>query len=140
MPTSADAKLKTFKTIRGRDLKIRYTQDNLAEALINQRQFYDEDGRILSPITPKLLERQVIGENSPIIARVSGIEPRIAKACFISAINLSGESNFIVIIPYAPGDIAHDEHLQEIIGYTSSSPNLSPSYPISVTYQGEGQY
>lgn len=138
MPIS-DVKLKTFRTIRGKDLKIRYTQDSLDEVLINQRQFYDEDGRILSPITPKLLERQIIGESSPIIARISGVEPRMAKACFTSVVNVSGESNFTVIIPYPPGEIAHNEHLREIMGYISSSPNLSPPSPTSVIYQGESQ-
>lgn len=138
MPIS-DARLKTFRTIRGRDLKIRYTQDNLDEVLINQRQFYDEDGRILSPITPKLLERQIIGENNPIIARISGVEPRMIKTCFTSVVNISGESNFAVIIPYPPGEIAHNEHIREITGYISPSPNLSPPSPTSVTYQGESQ-
>ncbi|MEG5045961.1 hypothetical protein [Microcoleus sp. B4-C1] len=138
MPTS-EAKLRILRTIRGKDLKIRYTQDNLNEVLINQRQFYDEDGRILSPITPKLLERLIIGENSPIVARISRIEPRTAKACFTSAVNVSGESNFTVIIPYSPGDFAHNEHIREITDFISSSPNLSPPSPISVSYQGESQ-
>ena len=40
-------KIKKLKTIRGKDIKLRYTQDNLEDALINQRQYFDEDGNKL---------------------------------------------------------------------------------------------
>lgn len=132
-------KAKTLRTVRGKDLKIRYTQDNLVDALINQRQFYDQDGQILAPITPKLLERQVVGSSNPTIARISGIEPRTVATCFGSAVNVSGESNFTVLIPYAPGDPNHNEHLREIVFYVSASPNLDPPTPLSVSYQGENR-
>ena len=135
----ADEKIKTLRTVRGKDLKIRYTQDNLVDGLINQRQFYDQDGEILAPITTKLLERQVIGDNNPIIPRLGGIEPRTVATCFGSVVNVSGESNFIVIIPYAPGDASHNEHLREIFGFVSLSPSLNLSSPLSVNYQGENQ-
>lgn len=136
---SADERVRTLRTVRGKDLKIRYTQDNLTEALINQRQFYDQDGQILTPITPKLLERQIVGNNSPTIARLGGIELRTVATCFSSAVNVSGESNFAVIIPYAPGDINHNEHLREILNFVSPSSNLAPPSPLSVTYQGENR-
>jgi hypothetical protein len=136
---SADEKVKTLRTIRGKDLKIRYTQDNLVDGLINQRQFYDQDGQILAPITTKLLERQVIGDNSPIIPRLGGIEPRTVAICFGSAVNVSGESNFIVIVPYAPGDASHNEHLREVFNFVSPSPNLDPPSPLSVNYRGENR-
>lgn len=136
---SADEKIKTLRTVRGKDLKIRYTQDNLIDGLINQRQFYDQDGQILAPITTKLLERQVIGDNSPIIPRLGGIEPRTVATCFGSAVNVSGESNFIVIIPYAPGDASHNEHLREVFDFVSLSPNLDPPSPLSVNYRGENR-
>jgi hypothetical protein len=136
---SPDEKIKTMQTVRGKDLKIRYTQDNLTEGLINQRQFYDAQGQILTPITSKLLERQVVGSNNPTIARLGVITPRIVKTCFGSIANASGESNFAVIIPYAPGDISHKEHLSEIFGFVSSSQNLNPPTPLTVNYQGENQ-
>jgi hypothetical protein len=136
---SPDEKIKTMRTVRGKDLKIRYTQDNLTEGLINQRQFYDEQGQILTPVTSKLLERQVLGSNNPTIARLGGIEPRVVKTCFGSIVNTSGESNFAVIVPYAPGDISHKEHLTEIFTFVSSSLNLSPPTPLTVNYQGENQ-
>lgn len=136
---SADEKIKTLRTVRGKDLKIRYTQDNLVDGLINQRQFYDQDGQILAPITPKLLERQIIGNSSPTISRLGGIEPRSVTTCFGSVVNISGESNFIVIIPYAPGDANHGENLREIFNFVSPSPNLQPSSPLNVSYQGENQ-
>ena len=135
----SEERLKKLRTIRGKDLKIRYTRDDLVEGLINQRQFYDENGQILAPITPKLLERQIVGESTPTIARIGGIEPRVAKTCFGSVANVSGESNFTVIIPYAPGEIGHNEHLREIFAFVSSSPNLNPSNPLSISYQGENQ-
>ena len=134
-----EERLKTLKTVRGKDLKIRYTRDNENEGLINQRQFYDENGQILAPITPKLLERQIVGNNTPTIARLGGIEPRVAKTCFRSVANASGESNFTVIIPYAPGDASHNEHLREIFTFVSPSLNLNPASPLNVNYQGENQ-
>lgn len=136
---AADEKIKTLRTVRGKDLKILYTQDNLVDGLINQRQFYDQDGQILAPITPKLLERQVIGNSSPIIPRLGGIEPRTVATCFGSIGNVSGESNFVVIIPYAPGDTNHNEHLREIFNFVSPSSNLNPSSPLNVSYQGENR-
>ncbi|MEG4419382.1 hypothetical protein QUA70_12335 [Microcoleus sp. LAD1_D5] len=136
---SADERIKTLRTVRGKDLKIRYTQDNLVDALINQRQFYDQNGQILAPTTPKLLERQIMGNNSPIIARIGGIEPRFVAACFGSAVNVSGESNFTVLIPYAPGNTAHNEHIREILTFVSPSSNLSPPFPLSVNYHGENR-
>lgn len=135
----ADERLKTLRTVRGKDLKIRYTQDNLVDALINQRQFYDQDGQILAPITPKLVQRQILGDNSPTIARLAGIEPRTVATCFGSVANVSGESRFVVIIPYAPGDINHNEHLREVFEFVSVSPNLSPPSALNVTYQGENR-
>lgn len=136
---NADEKIKTMRTIRGKDLKIRYTQDNLVEGLINQRQFYDAEGQILAPITPKLVDRQVVGDSNPTIARLAGVEPRTVKVCFGSVVNTSGESNFTVIIPYAPGDASQTEHLREIFAFVSSSPNLEPPTPLNVSYQGENR-
>jgi hypothetical protein len=136
---NAEEKIKALRTVRGKDLKIRYTRDDLSEGLINQRQFYDANGQILSPITPKLLERQIIGNNTPIIPRLGGIEPRHVATCFGSAANISGESNFIVIVPYAPGDSSHNEHLRQIFSFVSGSSNLDPPSPLSVNYRGENQ-
>jgi|GEM_PF-3456460 len=137
---SSDKKIRTMRTVRGQDLKIRYTQDDgVTEGLINQRQFYDADGQILAPITSKLLERQIIGNNNPTIARLGGVEPRHVATCFGSVANISGESNFIVIIPYAPSDSSHNEHLREIFSFVSPSANLNPLSVLSVNYQGEKQ-
>lgn len=131
----SNAKAKTLRTVRGKDLKIRYTQDDLVDALISQRQFYDQDGLILAPITPKLLERQV-ETNNPTIPRLGGREPRYVATCFGSVATVSGESNFNVIIPYAPGDANHNECLREIFNYVSPSDNLNPKSPLSVSYHG----
>lgn len=135
----ADEKLKVLRTVRGRDLKIRYTHDSLIEGLINQRQFYDSNGQILSPVTPKLLQRQVIGENSPTLSRLGGIKPRMVTVCFGSSVNVSGESNFSLLIPYAPGDANHNEHLREIFSFVSPSSNLDPPSPLNISYQGENK-
>jgi hypothetical protein len=129
-------KAKILKTVRGRDLKIRYTQDNLADALINQRQFYDQDGFLLAPMTPKLLERQV-ETNNPTIPHLGGGNPRRAVTCFGSVATLSSESNFLIIIPYAPGDPNHGEHLREIFNYVSPSSNLNPKSALNLSYYGE---
>jgi len=128
-------KAKTLKTVRGLDITLRYTQDNSIDALINQRQFYDQDGMLLAPITPKLLERQV-QPSTPSLPRLGGVKPRIIKACF-GSFNTSGESNFQIIVPYAPGDFSHGEQLREVFAYVSSSGNLYPSIALNVSYHGE---
>lgn len=135
----SESKTKTRRTVRGKDLKIRYTQDDLAEGLINQRQFYDQDGIMLAPITPKLLERQV-ETNNPTIPRLGGASPRYVATCFGSAATISGESNFVVLIPYPPSDNNnHVEHLREIFNYVSLSSNLSPKSPLNISYYGENR-
>lgn len=135
MPTSAET-IKTFKTVRGKDLKIRYTQDNLEDALITQRQYYDENGDGLTPVTQSLLARQV-ATNNPTIDRLGGTEPRYISACFGSPENKSGESNFKIVVPYAPGDSNQLEQIKEVRGYISASTLLSPKSPLSLTYYGE---
>jgi hypothetical protein len=135
MPSSAD-KIKTLKTVRGKDLKIRYTQDNLEDALVNQRQYYDDNGDGLTPITPSLLARQV-ATNNPTIDKLGNSEPRYISACFGSPDNSLGESNFKVIVPYAPGDINQVGQIREIKGYISPSQFLTPKSPLSLTYHGE---
>lgn len=135
MPTSAET-IKTLKTVRGKDLKIRYTQDNLEDALINQRQYYDENGDGLTPVTPLLLSRQVATSN-PTIDKLGNVEPRYISTCFGSPANLFGESNFKVVVPYPPGDINQIEQTKEIRDYISPSQVLEPKSPISLTYHGE---
>jgi hypothetical protein len=130
-------KVKTFQTVRGKDLRIRYTKDNLVDILIVQRQFYDQSNQILSPITPKLLERQVIGDNSPARLSLKNAELRHIIACFGSVATVLGESNFKVIIPYAPTDPNHKEQLREIFNYVSSSSNLNPPSALNISYHGE---
>lgn len=130
-------KIKSLKTIRGKDLKIRYTQDSLDETLINQRQFYDESGDTLSPVTSKLLERQV-STNNPTIAKTGSAQPRHISACFGSQTK-PGERNYKIVIPYSPRDANHNEHIQEISDYTASSPLLEPKSPLSLTYYGENR-
>ncbi|WP_293335948.1 hypothetical protein [Microcoleus sp. CAWBG58] len=137
MPTSAQ-KIKAFKTVRGRDLKIRYTQDNLEDSLVSQRQYYDEGGNQLTPVTPLLLARQV-ATNNPTIDRLGNAEPRYISACFGSPQNKSGESNFKVIVPYAPGDNRQAEQIKEVGEYTSFSPSVEPRLPLQLTYHGENQ-
>lgn len=132
----SELKAKTLRTVRGKDLKIRYTQDDLVDVLVNQRQFYDQDGLILAPVTPKLLERQV-ETNNPTIPRFGGGNPRYVSTCFGSVTTLSGESNFLIVIPFVPGDPNHSEHLREIFNYVSPSSNLSPKLPLKVSYYGE---
>ena len=131
----SDEKVKTLRTVRGKDVKIRYTQDNLEEALISQRLFYDQNEVLLTPSTPKLLERQV-ATNDPII-QSGERKPRHVAMCFGSIATLSGESNFTVMIPYHPGDASHSEHLKEMFSYSSSSQNLIPQQPLKVSYHGE---
>lgn len=135
MPNSATT-IKTLKTVRGRDLKIRYTQDNLEDALINQRQYYDKNGDELTPVTFSLLARQV-ATNNPTIDRLGNADPRHISACFGSPDNKSGESNFKIIVPYAPGDDNQMEQIKEVRSYVSASTFLSPKSPLNLTYHGE---
>jgi hypothetical protein len=131
------AKAKTLRTIRGKDVKIRYTKDTLVDCLISQRQFYDQHNQILTPITAKLLERQINGSNSPPVLGENITEQRHVTVCFGSLATASGESNFKVLIPYAPGDFSHNEQLREIFNYTSPSLNLSPPFALNISYYGE---
>ena len=131
-------KIKILKTIRGKDLKIRYTQDDLKDTLVNQRQYYDNNGAELTPITPLLLARQV-STNNPTIDRLGNAEPRYVSACFGSPDNSLGESNFKVIVPYAPGDVNQIEQIKEVRSYTSLSEFLSPKSPLSLSYHGENR-
>lgn len=135
MPSSVE-KIKSLKTVRGKDIKLRYTQDDFEDALINQRLFYDENGDILTPITSLLLARQ-IGTVNPTIDRLGNSEPRYISACFGSPTNQSGESQFKAIIPYSPGDPNHVEHIKEIFDYVSASQFLDPKSPLNLTYHGE---
>lgn len=129
-------KIKALKTVRGKDVKLRYTQDNLEDALINQRQYVDEVGNQLTPITPLLLARQV-PTNNPTIDRFGKAEPRYISACFGSPTNLSGQSEYKILIPYAPGDANQSEQIKEIRDYLSSSSFLIPRSPLALMYQGE---
>lgn len=137
MPNSAST-IKTLKTVRGKDLKLRYTQDDLEDALVNQRQYYDNNGAELTPVTPLLLARQV-STNNPTIDRLGNAEPRYVSTCFGSPDNSLGESNFKIIIPYAPGDINQIEQIKEARSYTSFSEFLFPKSPLSLTYHGENR-
>jgi hypothetical protein len=135
MPSSAE-KIKSFKTVRGRDLKIRYTQDDFEDALINQRQYYDDNGAESTPVTPLLLARQV-ATNNPTIDRLGKSEPRYISACFGSPSNISGQSEFKILIPYAPGDTNQIEQIKEIRDYVSLSQFLEPKSPLTLLYHGE---
>lgn len=135
---SSVEKLKKLKTIRGQDIKLRYTQDNSEDALINQRQYFDEEGNQLTPITPLLLARQV-PTNNPIIDKLGKSKPRYLSTCFGSPTNLTEQSEYKVLIPYIPGDLYHLEHIKEIRDYVSSSSFLVPQSPLAVSYQGENQ-
>lgn len=136
MPSSHE-RAKTLKTIRGKDLKIRYTQDDFENILVNQRQFLDETGNSLTPVSPKLLERQV-PTNNPTIAKAGSTQPRYVSACFGSP-NKPGERNYKVIIPYHPTETGHNEHIQEIVDYNSASQLLEPKSPLSAIYHGENR-
>lgn len=136
MPSSSAEKIKSLKTVRGKDLKLRYTQDDFEDALVNQRQYFDENGDVLTPITPLLLSRQV-ATNNPTIDRLGNSEPRYILACFGSPINSSGESEFKILIPYVPGDVNHNDHIKEISDYISPSQFLDPRKPLNLTYHGE---
>lgn len=133
---SSATKIKKLKTIRGKDIKLRYTQDNLEDALINQRQYFDEDSQQLTPITPLLLARQVL-TNNPTIGRLGQSEPRYISACFGSPTNLSEQSEYKIVVPYAPGDANQLEQIKEVRDYVSSSSFLIPVSPLALTYQGE---
>jgi len=129
-------KIKTLKTVRGKDIKLRYTQDNLDDALISQRQYFDEDIQQLTPITPLLLARQM-PTNNPTIDRLGKSEPRYVSACFGSPTNLLGQGKYKIVIPYAPGDANQLEQIKEIRDYVSASSFLVPPSPLALTYQGE---
>lgn len=98
MPTESEKGIKTLKTTRGRDITIRYTQDDGEEGLVNQRQYFDDNGAELTPITPLLLSRQVVGANTPTIDRLGNSDPRYISVCFGFFGNILGESNFKVVI------------------------------------------
>lgn len=134
--SGSSEKIRNLKTVRGRDIKLRYTQDNFEDALINQRQYLDDNGVELTPVTPLLLARQVT-TNNPTINRLGNAEPRYISACFGSPENSSGESNFKIFIPYAPGDNNQIEQIREVRNYISPSQFLMPSSPLALTYHGE---
>lgn len=129
---SSVGKLNTRKTIRGIDIKLRYSLDEGGEGLVNQRQYFNESGSLLSPITPALMTRQVLGINSPVPGKVGKVEPRYVTACFASPTNLTGESNFKVVIPYAPGDSNQTQQIREIADFQSEL-----GIPLSLVYYGE---
>lgn len=137
MPNSA-SRIKTFKTVRGKDLKIRYTQDDAEDTLVIQRQYFDNNGAQLTPITALLLARQV-ATNNPAIDRLGGVEPRYVSACFGSPENSSGESNFKILVPYAPGDINQGEQIREVRSYISASELIVPKSPLKLIYHGENR-
>lgn len=134
---SSASKVKALKTTRGVDIKLRYSLDEGGEGLVNQRQYFDDSGSLLTPITPALLVRQVLSMNSPGLEKVGKVEPRYVMVCFASPTNLSGESNFKVLIPYAPGDASQSEQIKEIRDYVSASSFLVPPSPLALMYQGE---
>lgn len=132
-------KIKNLKTLRGKDLKIRYTQDDFEDILINQRQYLDETGNTLTPVSSKLLERQVATNNPTItITKTGSTQPRNVSTCFASP-NKPGERNYKVIIPYHPTEVGHNEHIQEILDYNALSELLEPKTPLSATYYGENR-
>lgn len=137
MPNSIRT-IKSLKTIRGKDLKLRYTQDDSEDALVNQRQYYDNNGAELTPVTPLLLARQV-STNNPTINRLGNTEPRYISACFGSPGNSLRESNFKIIVPYSPGDINQIEQIKELRDYISPSEFLSPKSPLNLSYHGENK-
>lgn len=137
MPNSIST-IKTLRTVRGKDLKLRYTQDDLEDALVNQRQYYDNNGAELTPVTPLLLARQV-PTNNPTIDRLGNAEPRYVSACFGSPGNSLSESNFKIIIPYAPGEINQIEQIKEVRNYVSLSEFLLPKSSLALTYHGENK-
>ncbi|MEG4251061.1 hypothetical protein [Microcoleus sp. Pol10D4] len=136
MPTS-DQKIKTLKTVRGKDINIKYTQDNFEESIVTQRQYFDDNGAELTPITPLLLSRQVVGANSPTAARFGSSQLRHISVCFGSSNNTLGESNFKVVVPYAPGDPIQAEQIRETRDYVSPSQFLAPKTPLKLVYHGE---
>jgi len=83
-----------------------------------------------------LLARQVF-TNNPTIDRLGKSEPRYISACFGSPTNLSGQSKYKVVIPYAPGDANQLEQIKEIREYVSASSFLVPPSPLALMYQGE---
>lgn len=133
---SSEEIINTYRTIRGRDIKLRYTQDDNEDGLINQRTFFDPNGDQLTPVTPLLLARET-GTPNPALDRVGSKKARTATVCFGNPSNLSGESNFTVIIPYHPGDSVFADHLRELFNYTSLSAFLDPNTPQLITYHGE---
>lgn len=132
-------KAKKMQTVRGVDLTLRYTSDDGTDSLITQRQFFDQDGVILAPVTPKLLERQV-QPSTPSIPRLGGLKPRTVTTCFTSVGNITGKSTFVTIVPYAPGDADHNQHLREIFNYVSPSNNLGSPSALDVIYHGENKF
>ena len=128
---SSVGKINIRKTIRGLDVKLRYSLDEGGEGLVNQRQYFDDSGSLLTPVTPALSTRQVLGINSPGLGKVGKIEPRHAVACFAST-NLSGEGSFKVVIPFAPGDSSQVQQLREIADFQSQL-----GTPLSLVYYGE---
>ena len=129
---SSVGKINIRKTIRGLDVKLRYSLDEGGEGLVNQRQYFDDSGSLLTPVTPALLARQVLGINSPGLGKVGKVEPRHAVACFASQTNLSGEGSFKVVIPFAPGDSNQAQQVREIAGFQSQL-----GKPLSLAYHGE---
>lgn len=114
-------------TRRYEDIKFTYDLDfPNRTVVIRQRTYKTASGVAETPITSRLLDRQVPG-NAP-APRAKPIEPREVTACFANPANTDGVSNFTVYIPYRATDPAHREHVAEL----KSFPGV-----LSIRYQGE---
>lgn len=133
---SSSLRITTLKSIRGKDIKLRYTQDDFEDALVNQRTYFDDGATLLTPITSKLLERQV-SPPDPALEKMGGGNPRHAICCFGSPLNQLGESHFKVIIPFCPGDDNLNLQIAELKGYNSPSHFLEPKKILAIKYHGE---
>ena len=114
-------------TRRYADIKFVYDLDFPGHTVvIRQRVYKTSDGAPETPITSRLLDRQVPG-NSP-APRAKPIEPRQVTACFLNPANADGASNFTVFIPYRGTDAKHREHVSEL--------KVFPGV-LSIQYRGE---
>lgn len=115
-------------TRRYADIKFNYDLDFPGHTVvIRQRVYKTSNGVAETPITSRLLDRQVPGDTSAPLAKP--IEPRQVTACFLNPANADGASNFTVYIPYRGTDPGHREHVGEL--------KVFPGV-LSIRYKGEG--
>lgn len=101
------------KRLKYRNYLVKYTEDFEGKnILVNQRVYINNEGKFLTPITDKFLERADPNISSP---KVNLFNLRRAIAASRNAENQSKKSEFFTIIPFLPGSIDFKEQIRQTL-------------------------